>query len=94
MVIYTVKYVQESSSLEEIDTSFHTTHALLFWCKCTMVKEGDLELQEHSPKCIQAHSLRFDLNHDQRFWAGCAGKLLPKKNVHLFSPSIPLKTCT
>jgi len=78
MIMYIAKYVQESSYLEEIYTSFHTTHTLLFWCKCIMVKEGALELQVHSSKCTQAHlSKSRHYNHDKGCWAGCTGKQLP-----------------
>jgi len=56
MIRHAVQEVQESSCLAKIYTSFHTTHTLLFWCKCTMVKEGALELQVHSYKFTQAHS--------------------------------------
>jgi len=77
MIRDVVQDVQESSCLEEIYTSFHITHTLLFLCMCSLVKEIALELQVLSFKCIQPQSWTLDYNHDQGCWAGCAGKKLP-----------------
>jgi len=60
-----------------------TSHIPSCFCACApWWRKFALELQVLSSKCIQAQSWNLDKTPDQIFWAGCAGKLLPRENVN------------